>query len=62
MWSQWLQDQKIDRSNRIKHEKWLVAVFKKNEMGKAVCFVETFPLFVWLYSLVRNKTVTKLSL
>lgn len=44
MWSQWLQDQKIDLGSRIKHEKWLVAAFKKNEMGKAVCLLKTLPL------------------
>ena len=36
MWSQWLQNQKIDHSNRITHEKWLGAVLKN--MGKAARF------------------------
>lgn len=36
MWSQWMQNQKIDHRNRITHEKWLVAVLKN--MGKAALF------------------------
>lgn len=37
---------KLDHSSWIKHEEWLVAVFTKNETGKAFCFVAMLPLFV----------------
>lgn len=40
MWSQWLQNQKIDHSNRITHEKWLVAVLKI--LGEAAHFSGAF--------------------
>lgn len=46
MWSQWVQDQKIDLGSWIKCEKWLVDVLKKNEMGKAVYLLKMPPLFV----------------
>lgn len=57
MWSQWLQNQKIDHGNRITHEKWLVAVLKN--MGKAArFFLGLFPVFATT-SLVGIKTEAK---
>lgn len=44
MWSQWLQNQKTDHSNRITCEKWLVAVLKNMGTAAQHAFLELLPL------------------